>query len=374
VTYRGRLIDVDVHNTWASDADLLEYLPAEWRGYVTADGRQPMSTMPGKTTWLLGSMQPRFDSLPEDAGPQGSDYDSMRIHALDRLNSERTILNFGVGWQTGLQNPYFAAAMCAAANQWMVDRWLSLPDARLHGSILVPTELPERGAAEIRRWADHPRVVQALLVCNPIGKPFGHPLYDPVFEAAAEVGMPLAIHVGGEAAGDRESAGGTPATMLERYPVIGQPGAHYLTSFITHGVFERYPTLKLLLLEFGFTWLPSVVWRLDDAYKELRAECPWVRRRPSEYVREHVKLSTQPFDWWVPADRMRRFIDSYPDFERLLCFASDYPHWDADEPGSISSRIPAAWRQNVFADNASEFYGWGDGPADVARARQADAG
>jgi predicted TIM-barrel fold metal-dependent hydrolase len=176
--------------------------------------------------------------------------------------------------------------------------------------------------------------------------------------------MRVAIHVGGEGiAKGREMAGGHASTFFERYCNIHQSGMHYVTSLITHGVFERFPDLRVMIAEFGFTWLPSVAWRLDALFSVLRMESPLVRRRPSEVIREHLRFSTQPFEHVVAADRTARLFESYPDLEHLLCFATDYPHWDADEPRNVAARLPAGWAERVFFGNASEFYGW---PAPVA--------
>ena len=69
-----------------------------------------------------------------------------------------------------------------------------------------------------------------------------------------------------------------------------------LTSLIGEGTFERFPGLRVALLEGGFTWLPSLMWRLDKEWKGLRRDIPWVRRPPSETIRERVRLSVQPLE------------------------------------------------------------------------------
>ena len=109
----------------------------------------------------------------------------------------------------------------------------------------------------------------------------------------------MAVHASGDAVGKgQESAGGNSATMLERYAAsFGAPGMHHLSSMITQGLFGRFPTLQVALLEFGFTWLPALMWRLDSLYDELRIECPWVTELPSETARRHVKITTQPFEY-----------------------------------------------------------------------------
>ena len=73
-----------------------------------------------------------------------------------------------------------------------------------------------------------------------------------------------------------------------------------ITSFVTHGVFDRFPDLKLVVLEAGVASVPGFLWRFDNALGGLRST-PWVKRAPADYFhRPHVRLSTQPLD--SPAD------------------------------------------------------------------------
>src|SRR5207253_2619757 len=90
---------------------------------------------------------------------------------------------------------------------------------------------------------------------------------------------------------DRALAGrGQPNYYIEYHTGDMQAMMTHLMSFVVHGVFERYPTLKLAFLESGFTWLPAFLLRFDTNYKGLRREVPWVKRRPTEYVRDHMRF------------------------------------------------------------------------------------
>src|ERR1700749_2882175 len=73
-----------------------------------------------------------------------------------------------------------------------------------------------------------------------------------------------------------------------------QTGASQVLSIVCNGLFDKHPTLKLVLLETGVAWLPWFMWRLDQQFREFRKEIPWVKRLPSEHIRESVRLSTQP--------------------------------------------------------------------------------
>jgi predicted TIM-barrel fold metal-dependent hydrolase len=359
LTYNGTVIDVDVHHTWKSSAELLEYLPARWRGMLALPGGGIMPLIPAALNYSFpGGSNKLLTSSGPDGSPPGSHYETMRDQLLDPLNIERAILCFDIGQEGGHPNPYLSVDLCHAVNDWSIDRWLTDKDQRLFGAILVPTEWPEEAAKEIRRLAGNPRIVEVLLVVNRLGKPFGHPIYSPIHEAAAEASLPIAIHLSGGVIPGLSAGGGNPQSRLEQFVTFYQPGTHHLSSLFTHGVFAKYPNLHVCMKEHGFTWMPSLLWKLDGEYKLLRQESPWVSELPSETFRRHVTVSTQPFDHTPDPKQLVELLESFGGLEDVLCFATDYPHWDADDPKYIAARLPKSWHQKLFHDNAARFYGW----------------
>ena len=111
-----------------------------------------------------------------------------------------------------------------------------------------------------------------------------------------------------------------------------------------------------MLVEGGVAWLPALMWRLDAEWKALRSEVPWVKRPPSAYLRDHVRLTSQPIerpdDDAAPAAALEMM-----DAEHLLMFASDYPHWDFDSPTHAFPKLPDELREAIFSTNARELYG-----------------
>jgi uncharacterized protein len=99
--------------------------------------------------------------------------------------------------------------------------------------------------------------------------------------------------------------------------------------------------------------VPSILWRLDEDYRALRKETPWLKRLPSEYAHDHIRISTQPLE------QPRSPAALWPALEDIgaqdmLMFASDYPHWDFEDPKRL--RIPASWRDRVLDSNARHTY------------------
>ncbi len=257
-----------------------------------------------------------------------------------------------------IPSPYRAAELARAHNEWLRERWLDA-EPRLRASILCPAQDPQAAAAEIRRAAEDERFVQVLL-CGGADRPYGEPRYLPIFEAAAETGLPVAIHSGGEGMGIAAPPGGAgPVTFYIEWHTLGSACStmSHLVSLLCHGTFERFPTLKVLLIEGGIAWLPGILWRLDTNWRALRSEVPWLERKPSEVARAHVRFSTQPLEHTDGDDALLFEMLEAAGAPDNLCFASDYPHWDFDDPGFMLNRLPEAWRAKVLHENAAELYG-----------------
>jgi uncharacterized protein len=364
VTYTGPRIDCDVHHTWRTEADLLAYLPERWRELVGAPAGSRRAPVPLVPQWHFdpfpGGIYTRTDSWPESGGPPGSDYDTLRRQLLDPLNIEHAILSYDIGQNTGVANVYLASALARAANDWTIDHWLSRDD-RLSAAILLPTQDIAEAVAEIERLGDDPRFVQALIVVNGTGKPLGHPVYHPIYEAAVARGLPVAYHIGGEnwvVAGAQQNPGAIMSSHLEWHALIAQPPQHYLVSLLVHGVFEKFPGLRVVIEEAGVAWIPWLLWELDANVDAIRAESPWVKRLPSEYFREHVRVTTQPLDSSPERSGLVRLLEAFGGFEDLLLFATDYPHWDQDEPDYVAGRLPRSWWPKLFVENARQLYRW----------------
>ena len=280
----------------------------------------------------------------------------MREQLLDPLDLAAGVLTYGEGlFVDSNPNPFLAAEIARAANEWTREEWLACDD-RLRGSILVSNQEPTLAAQEIRRLGDEPRMVQVLMAVNGLGPAFGHPVYHPIYEAAAEAGLPVALHAAGHGGNSPSSAAHASANFyLEYHTLIMQTMMTHATSLISHGVFDRYPTLSVVLVEGGVAWVPAFLWRFDAEYRKSSGTTPALERAPSEYFREHFRLTTQPLE--LPSER-QELVDvlSFFDAEEMLLFATDYPHWDTDELDHVAARLPEEWLENVLSGNARRLY------------------
>jgi len=359
--YRGKLIDLDVHHTWTTQDEIIERLPPQWRTIAsTVRGSGLPIEGPSNSSGPPGGGY-RGDSEPE-VGPPGSSYPLLREQLLDKHNVDRVILGFNTGRNNGLSNPYFGQAVVRAINDWNVDTWLSIDDDRLASVVLIPGQFIDEAVSEIERLAEHPKIVAGLIGWNAFGKPLGSPVYHPIYSALHDSELMLNVHIGaGEYSnkgGAAMVASGAPAIYYDFHVLFPQNMMHHLASLLVHRVFDKFPNLKVVCIEGGVGWLPWLASNLDANYKVLRAEMPSLDRKPSEYLREHVRLTTQPFEASDDPKRVVRALSTVEGIEELLCFSTDYPHWDGDNPRYMTNRLPDEWQERVFFRNADETYRW----------------
>jgi predicted TIM-barrel fold metal-dependent hydrolase len=128
-----------------------------------------------------------------------------------------------------------------------------------------------------------------------------------------------------------------------------------LTSLICEGVFTKFPRLRVVLMESGFTWLPGYLWRLTKYWRGLRMEIPWVDRSPTEIVRESVRFTLQPVDAPPEAEQFARLLD-HMGSDELLLFSTDYPHWQFDGDAVVPAGFSPALRKKIAIDNPLATY------------------
>jgi predicted TIM-barrel fold metal-dependent hydrolase len=270
----------------------------------------------------------------------------------------------------GLQSMHdidFAEAQARAYNDWCSDHTLE-GEGRLFGAGAVPPmHEPDdvaRVAAEIRRVAELSGMVSVFMRPNPSvdWRPFNDPVYDPVWKAAADTGLPIALHpflapdLPGACVGLRlgrpryadgryqddfdpdrpqsleEQQGGAPEarssvlfTQAIANPVDVMSSIAYLTA---GGVCERFPDAKFIFLEANGGWLVPWLERLDHHCRKFQWEVPDLSMLPSDYMKRQCWIS---FD---PDESMLAFTARSPlvGADRII-WASDYPHPDAKFPG-----------------------------------------
>lgn len=347
------IIDCDVHPL--SDEQLPRFLSQRSRRYLELVG---VRRLPAEAVLRTG-MRPdasRLDTVPPSGGRPGSDPEFARAQLLDEYGITAAVLNNIRLGSTGIPLD-LARDMVRGANDHM-ETWLD-SDRRWLGSITALQRDPAWTVAEIVRCREKTeRYVQVLMDAHG-ERPAGNPMYWPIYEVACDLDIPVAFHITGRSRDHLSTGvGGTTYYYEQRtaLDILGQP---LVCSMIFEGVFDRWPNLRIALVEMDWTWAVPLAWRLDASWQVLREEAADLQRLPSEYFRDHFWFSTQP---GLETERPSQALEAYDQLEKAgfgerLMFASDYPHWDMDSPfEAIPRRLSRAMKERVLGENGAALY------------------
>jgi uncharacterized protein len=345
------VIDCDIHPALKSPKALHPYLSERWRKHRETIGDRGFG---GSYYPRANPNAARTDAWPPSGLPPGSDLDFTRYQLLDAWDLDFGVLQplLGAG---ALRNHDYAAALSRAINDWQIAEWLD-PEPRLRSGLVVPYEAPDLAVQEIERLGDHPGFVQVMLGIR-TSEPIGRRKYWPMFEAAIAHDLPIGMHFGSQG-GTPITGAGWPSMYVEDHAGMSTAFQAQVISLLFEGVFERFPQLKIVLIEGGFAWVPPLAWRLDSAWRKLGGEVPDLQRPPSEYFAEHIWLTTQPMEEPQRPQQFVQILEHAPWLQDRLMFSTDYPHWDFDAPDEALPKIklPDGFAAKLMAENARQLY------------------
>jgi predicted TIM-barrel fold metal-dependent hydrolase len=343
------LVDCDVHPALTRLSDVLGYLSADWQTRLEYLSRQNfvlVNTVPLRQgVYPFGANGLAVDAIPPEGGVAGSSPEFMRLDFFDRYGVDvgQLILLEAIVTTREFKDPAASAAMAAAFNDYMLDRWTA--DSRMRYAMVVSPRDPDLATAEIARIGSDPRICSVTFA--QLEERLGDRRYWPIYAAATAHGLPIIHHVSGA-----RIAGGFAAHYVEERVDVASTAAANITNLVFSGAFERYPELQVMFVEFGFSWIVPHVWRMDAHWRRSRAEVFWLDRPPSQVVHDHITLTSQPVDDDPDAGELYRMIETDPLLSDILVYSSDYPHWDNDRPGAVFQKLPSDVQQKVFTANA----------------------
>jgi uncharacterized protein len=346
-------IDCDIHPAvGGTRTTLLPYLDDHWKEQVVSraiDGLDLNSYPPSMPFSGRADWRPAHGKL--GSGKPGSELAMVQRGAFDQLGSSHAICNVVYGAQAVFDS-YMAAGFCKAINDWIAAEWLS-KDSRLSASIVVPMQAPDLAVEEIERRAGDNRFISVLVLAQ--GETLlGRRHYWPVWQAAEKHKLPVAIHAG-SAYRTAPSSIGWPSYRYEYYLAEAQAFQAQILSLIYEGVFGKFPDLKVVLMESGVSWLPAFMWRANKTWRGVRVEVPWVEREPASIIRDHIRVTMQPFDGPPDAAGVADVIEQIGS-DKMFLFASDYPHWQFDGDDPMPPHLPASIVSRMCADNPLETF------------------
>jgi predicted TIM-barrel fold metal-dependent hydrolase len=97
------------------------------------------------------------------------------------------------------------------------------------------------------------------------------------------------------------------------------------------------------------------MWKLDTDWKATRREIPWVRKRPTEYIRERITLTAEPFDLPPDSPRLPEVLQQLGS-DQMLLWSSDFPHVHGSDTAQVAAALTGEQRERFYRGNARAFY------------------
>lgn len=328
-----RIIDSDGH-IFERDEDIHPYLDSHYQDGASFKNSAFFPSLDG---WRRGGIRGRHI----DAAAWGKFLDDSEIS--EAVIYPTAALGFGF-----CRDPEWAAAVARGYNSFVHDRYVKA-DPRLRAVALLPVLDPVASARELGRAVNELGMVGGLLPAAGLRRPYGDPAFDPLYEAAQALGVPLAVHgaprqgVGIDFIDDPNAA----FVLAHPFSVMTQ-----FTSMIFSGVWNRFPRLKAAFLEAGCGWVPYLIERIDR-----RTQGRMARPGASEQVRSspiyfHADLEE--------AGVLPTALSAVGE-DRFL-YASDYPHESAATAARALQTFLAredlsqSAKQKILCDNVQALY------------------
>jgi predicted TIM-barrel fold metal-dependent hydrolase len=261
----------------------------------------------------------------------------------------------GSGEEWAMDDVGFSVALCRTLNDARAEYAAHAPD-RLKLVAKLPMIDPVAAAEELDRCVSEHGFVGMVTATHVREKNLDDPAFDCVWATAERLGVAVCTHGGGQAPGQTPVMVDRFDSRLGIHAITHPVGAmHAVFNFTVGGVLRRFPSLRVGFMEAGVGWLPFWLERLDEHWELMPDQAPEIDQPPSSYFMERGFVTTEPGEKMVPY--VFEFLSP-----GLVCYSSDYCHWDSDFPdsvrlleerGDLDEKIKTA----LFADNAARLYG-----------------
>jgi uncharacterized protein len=380
----NRVIDADGHVLEPPDC-WRQHIESAWRDRAVRVVRQPdgrdallIDGRPARLTTpeMLGGFGGMGKSLDELAAacrsgryaehcPAAATDPAARLALLDADGIAHALLypSLGLQWEAEVDDAAYALANTRAYNRW-IEGFCADSGGRLVPIAHLTLGDAEAAATELRRAVRAGARGGFLLPFTLDGLPHGHSAHDPLFAAACDLDVPIALHTGIDPTARSLHHRFDELTWPEAVPF---PGAWYLqvmftqavqqafTTFFQYATFDRFPSLRLVVLEAGAGWLGHWMDRMDALHRSSLRPTIALRDAPSSYVRRQCWISGDPDEGVLPV------VMGYVGADRFV-WATDYPHSDHDggymgELRSLAELLAPADRAKLLGENVANVYG-----------------
>jgi len=242
--------------------------------------------------------------------------------------------------------------LCWAYNRWVTEKVLPESGGRMFSMLCLPFSDPDACVRHVETFG-HRKGVGGFMVTTVRTLPVHDNAYMKVYRAIEERGLVLSFHSAANW-GEQVFRGcnrfiSVHALGFSFYNIL------HCTNWVVNGMGERFPNLPVIWIESGIAWVPFLMQRLDHEYMMRPSECPLLKKKPSEYMRD-MYYSSQPMEIQDLAAMEQTF--RMMDAENRLLYASDYPHWDFDLPSTIYDLpfLSEKGKHNILGGTAARLF------------------
>jgi hypothetical protein len=354
------IVDVDAHHYENEHYDeFLPFMENDVLRQLTMSGRnkkQQPGIVPIPTGYQdMGGRVTRYPLRQTEKTEDGSVRDVQLGHRwMDAMGVDYSclfptgMLNIGLHPQTEME-----VELCWAYNRWLTETVMPEAGGRFFSLLCLPFSDPDAALRHVETFGERKNVGGFMVTTVRSGMGVHDNAYMKVYRAMEERGLAIAFHSGVN--------WGEPAfKSCNRFisaHALGFTWYNVLncTNWVINGIGERFPKLPVIWMESGLAWIPFLMQRLDHEYMLRPSECPLLKKKPSDYMRD-MFYSSQPMEI-QDHDAMEctfRMINA----ETQLLYSSDYPHWDFDLPSTIWDLpfLSEKAKHNILGGSAARLF------------------
>jgi len=352
------IVDVDAHHYENENfGEILPFMENEVLRQLTLSGRSKNrhTILPGGFGYQdMGGRVTRYPMRASEKTPGGKLRDVQLGHRwMDAMSVDYSclfptgMLNVGMHPQKEME-----VDLCWAYNRWLTEKVLPESDNRFYSMLCLPFSDPDAALRHIEAFGDR-KHVGGFMVTTVRNLPVHDNAYMKVYRAMEERGLVLSFHSG-------PNWNEPIFRSCNRFLSVHALGFTWynilhLTNWVINGLGERFPKLPVIWIESGLAWVPFLMQRLDHEYMLRTSECPLLKKKPSDYMRD-MYYSSQPMEVqdMGALECTFRMINA----ETQLLYSSDYPHWDFDLPSTIYDLpfVSEKGKHNILGGTAARLF------------------
>src|SRR5712671_4299294 len=353
------IVDVDAHHYESENySEFLEYMENDVLKQLTLSGRAKnrQAIVPSGVGYQdMGGRVTRYPMRGSEKTEAGVLRDVQLGHRwMDAMSVDYSclfptvILNIGLHPQKEIEHE-----LCWSYNRWLTEKVLPESNGRFYSMLSLPFSDPEQSLRQVETFGDRKHVGGFMVTTVRSDVAVNDNAYMKVYRAIEERGLVLSFHSG-------PNWGEPIFKSCNRFLSVHALGfawynVLHLTNWVINGMGERFPKLPVIWIESGLAWIPFLMQRLDHEYMLRPSECPLLKKKPSDYMRD-MYYSSQPMEIqdMGALECTFRMINA----ETQLLYSSDYPHWDFDLPSTIHDLpfVSEKGKHNILGGTAARLF------------------